>query len=159
MHPLFEGQWQGALGTYRAEGDKFLVSVEAANLDDPLALVATMVHELGHVHLLGHGRISNETEDHEPLTDLLTVYLGLGVITANSVIREAYLRVGEYSGWQVGRRGYLTMPIYGYALALFAQARGDDGAGWSRELRPDVRSAFNQSMRVLAADAGNSETE
>jgi hypothetical protein len=50
--------------------------VEAANLDDPLAMVATAAHELGHVRRLGHGWLSDEAADHEPLTDLLTVFLG-----------------------------------------------------------------------------------
>jgi hypothetical protein len=113
----------------------------------------SIAHELGHVHLLGHDRISGEAEDHEPLTDLLTVYFGLGVLTANSVIREQYWHEGYSSGWKMGRQGYLTMPIYGYALARFARLRGEDGEEWSRELRPDVRSAFKQSMRFLEAEA------
>jgi hypothetical protein len=101
------------------------------------------------VHLLGHGRISVDTEDHEPLTDLLTVFFGLGVFTANSVIRETSWHAGQLSGWSIGRRGYLGMPVYGYAFARFARARGEDGSDWSRELRPDVRSAFKQAMRFL----------
>ncbi len=151
-HPMFGGQWQGTAGLYHPEDGKFRVWVEAANLHDPLAMVATMAHELGHVHLLGHGRISGEAEDHEPLTDLLTVYFGLGAITANSVIREQSWHEGNYSGWKIGRRGYLTMPIYGYALARFARIRDEDGTCWSRELRPDVRVAFRQAMHFLSAE-------
>jgi hypothetical protein len=109
-----------------------------------------MAHELGHVHLLGHGRLTPDAEDHEPLTDLLTVFLGLGVFTANAVIREQYWDAGGWAGWKMGRRGYLGMPVYGYALALFARTRGEDGSAWSGELRPDVRSAFRQAGRFLA---------
>ncbi len=151
-HPMFEGQWQGTTGLYHPEGDKFRVWLEAANLHDPLAMVATMAHELGHVHLLGHGRLSGDEEDQEPLTDLLTVYFGLGAITANSVIREQSWQEGPFSGWKMGRQGYLTMPIYGYALARFAHSRGEDGTEWARELRPDVRAPFKQAMRFLSAE-------
>jgi hypothetical protein len=108
-----------------------------------------MAHELGHVHLLGHQRISPEDPDHEPLTDLLTVFFGLGVFSANSVIREHYWHAGQVSGWKIGRQGYLSMPVYGYALARFASSRREDGSGWSNRLRPDVRSAFKKSMRFL----------
>jgi hypothetical protein len=52
----------------------------------------------------------------------------------------------------MGRRGYLGMPVYGYALARFARARGEDGQAWSAELRLDVRSAFKDSMRFLAQE-------
>jgi hypothetical protein len=152
-NPGFE--WHhGTAGLYHPEGGKFRIWVEVANLNDPLAMLATMAHELGHVHLLGHGRLSDEVEDHEPLTDLRTVYFGMGVFTANSVIREKYWHAGQVSGWSMGRRGYLGMPAYGYALARFARARGEDQVGWARELRLDVRSAFKQAMRFLAQEAG-----
>ena len=151
--PMHEGEWNGTAGLYQAEDGIFRIWVEAANLDDPLGMVGTMAHELGHVHLLGHGRISQETEDHEPLTDLLTVFLGLGVFTANSVIRENYWHAGQVSGWSMGRRGYLGMPVYGYAFARFARARREIGSDWSGELRPDVRSAFKQAMRFLAEES------
>jgi hypothetical protein len=156
-NPVHEEQWrQGTAGLYHPEAGKFRVWVEVANLDDPLGLVGTMAHELGHVHLLGHGRITEEAEDHEPLTDLLTVYFGLGVFTANSVIRESYWHAGAVSGWTMGRRGYLGMPEYGYAFARFARARGEDGSDWAGELRLDVRSAFKEAMRFLADE--NSST-
>jgi hypothetical protein len=153
-NPVYQGEWShGTSGLYHPDGGKFRIWVEVTNLQDPLAMVGTMAHELGHVHLLGHGRISDEAEDHEPLTDLLTVYFGMGVFTANSVIREHYWQAGHVSGWRMGRRGYLGMPAYGYAFARFARARDEDGADWVRELRLDVRSAFKQAMRFLAEEA------
>jgi hypothetical protein len=150
-NPDYEGQWQqGTSGLYHEEQGKFWISVEVSNLDDPLGLVGTLAHELAHVHLLGHKRISADVEDHEPLTDLLTVFLGLGVFTANSVIHEDYWNQGHASGWSVGRRGYLSMPMYGYALALFAQARGEVDPVWAKDLRLDVGAAFKQGARFLA---------
>ena len=133
--------------------------IEVDNLNDPLALVATMAHELAHVHLLGHGRISAEEDDHEPLTDLLTVFLGLGVFTANSVIREKYRDDGVISSWSIRRRGYLTMPKFGYSLARFASLRGEEEPEWAGHLRPDVRAAFDQARRFLAKRAEQSAAE
>lgn len=148
-NPVHEGRWrQGTAGLYEEQG-KFRIWVEAANLDDPLTLVATLAHELGHVHLLGHRRISPEADDHEPLTDLLTVFLGLGVFTANSVIRERHWHAGEVSMWSMSKSGYLSMPMYGYALALFSRARGEERPAWAKHLRPDVRAALNQATHFL----------
>jgi hypothetical protein len=45
------------------------------------------------------------------------------------------------------------MPEYGYALARFARHRLESGKPWSRELRPDVRDAFNKAMSYLEAEA------
>ena len=52
-----------------------------------MRLIATMSHELAHEYLIGQGRISGEEEDHEQLTDLLAVFLGFGVMLANSSLR------------------------------------------------------------------------
>ncbi|HEV3084605.1 MAG TPA: hypothetical protein VGY66_32880 [Gemmataceae bacterium] len=148
-NPVHEGGFRhGTAGLYEAVNGKHRVWIEASKVHDPLALVATLAHELGHVHLLGHGRISPEAEDHELLTDLLTVFLGLGVITANAVIRESYWNVGHLGGWSINRQGYMTMPMYGYALAWFARARDEaPPAGWirlrvsSRPRQPHLRTA------------------
>jgi hypothetical protein len=42
------------------------------------------------------------------------------------------------------------MPMFGYALALFAQARGEAQPSWAEHLRPDVRTEFTKSCRFLA---------
>jgi hypothetical protein len=108
-----------------------------------------MAHELAHVHLLGDGRITHDEQDHEPLTDLTTVFLGLGIFTANSVVHESRWSADGWSGWRIGRQGYLSEPMYGYAFALFAWARGETKPPWQNHLRLNVRSVFKDSLRYL----------
>lgn len=153
-NPVQEGEWRhGTAGLYLEEAGKYQVWIEQGNLGDPLALIATMAHELAHVHLLGHRRITADAEDHEPLTDLLTVFLGFGVFTANSVIRERAWLAGGEAGWSMGRLGYLSMPMFGYALARFAEARGEEQPKWAQHLRADVSEAFTKTRRFFAAGA------
>lgn len=144
-----DGLVRGTAGLYVEESGEFRIWIEEQNLNDPLALVATMAHELGHALLLGEGRITADDADHEPLTDLQTVFLGLGVIAANSVVRESTSRMGHYSWWGMSSQGYLTMQMYGYALAVFARERDEDRPAWARHLRPDVRKAFEQGQKFL----------
>jgi len=150
---------QGTAGLYHQEGDKFHICIEVNNLHDPLAIVATIAHELGHVHLLGHGRISEEEIDHEPLTDLLSVFLGMGALTANSVIRELNWNSGNWSGWSMSRMGYLRLEHFGYAFAKFARSRNETGKDWASHLRLDVRTSFKQAMRFLAEESLNSQIQ
>jgi hypothetical protein len=153
---LFEGRHEGAAGLYhgdRLEGET--IAVERSQLENPMSLVGTLAHELGHVHLLGDGRLSPDCPDHEPLTDLLTVVLGLGVFVANSVVQESHWRSGQYSGWSVGRQGYLDARDHGYAHALLAVARGEPYPAWARHLRPDARAAFKQGVRFLTRAGGS----
>ena len=140
-----EGSSDGSAGHYQKRRDKFVVSLESSQLADPMCLVATIAHELGHVRLLGEGRVHGGFEDHEPLTDLLTVFFGLGIFTANS----AFSFDGSSQGWQAQRRGYLDEEMFGYALALFALMRGERNPAWSRYLEGSVSTFFKNGLKYL----------
>jgi hypothetical protein len=99
--------------------------------------------------LLGGGHITDQAEDHEPLTDLFTVFMGMGIFTANSVLREKNWQAGQWAGWSMSRLGYLTMDLYGYAFALFAWSRGEEWPAWAGHLRGDVHAAFKKGFKYL----------
>lgn len=146
---FMEGSSERASGHYNKRRDKFLISLESSQLGDPMNLVATVAHELGHVRLLGEGRIHGGYEDHEPLTDLLTVFFGLGVFTANSAFRFTHWRDNSYEGWSAERKGYLTEEMLGYALALFALMRGERSPAWAQFLEGSVTTYFKSSLKYL----------
>jgi hypothetical protein len=139
----------GAAGLYEDSDWGSRISIETSNLADPVVLVATMAHELGHLLLRGQGRMSAGDADEEKLTDLVTVYLGLGVFTANSHIRSHASHEGLTESWSIRRVGYLGQPMIGYALALFARLRGEDDPPWAAHLCADVRSPFKKGLRYL----------
>jgi hypothetical protein len=136
-------------GHYRKRRDKFLISIESSQLTDPSFLVATSAHELGHARLLGEGRVSGSFDDHEPLTDLLTVFLGLGVFTGNAVFSFRQWTDAFSQGWQTERRGYMSEEMFGYALALFAWVRGEQHPAWSKHLEGNVRDYFKGGLKYL----------
>ena len=70
---------------------------------------------------------------------------------ANNALREVNWRSGGWSGWSLGRQGYMTMPEYAYALALYSHARGEHRPRWARYLRPDVRAFFKTESKHLAS--------
>lgn len=146
------GLYMHALQERISEGDNgpAIVAIRSSQTKDPLSLVATVAHELGHVILLGQCLISPETSDHEPLTDLLTVFLGMGIFNANSANRFRQYQEDRRQGWTMQRCGYLTEQIFGYALAKFTAERGEDRVEWKRHLSTNVRSYFNRSRRWLA---------
>jgi hypothetical protein len=129
------------------------IGIAESQLDDPMSLVATLAHEVGHEILLGQARVSPEQPDHEPLTDLLTVFKGMGIFTANSTIRDRGWSSGTWAGWETRRLGYLDQRSFGYALARFAWTRGEvePPPPWIKHVRPDVRSPLKQGLRFLAA--------
>jgi tetratricopeptide (TPR) repeat protein len=144
-----EWSHSGTAGHYRKHKGKVLIGIEAAQLNNPMALVATIAHELGHELLLGERRITQDREDHEPLTDLLTVFFGMGVFTANSVFNFSQWTGGGRQGWSARGQGYLTERMFGYALALFAWLRGESKPEWADYLEGDSREFYKQGAKYL----------
>jgi hypothetical protein len=129
-----------------------LIAVRNSQMKDPLAVVATLAHELGHVILLDGGHLQRDDEDMEPLTDLVTVFLGLGVFTANASRNFRKFQDDRSEGWSMSRLGYLPETVFGYAMACFAKERGEDQPPWTKYLSTNLSAWFRQSAKWLKDD-------
>ncbi|MGW3042212.1 hypothetical protein ACWC9T_19765 [Kitasatospora sp. NPDC001159] len=136
---------RSAAGHYRRENGRPVIAIDQRQAARPVALVATIAHELGHVRLLDEQRIPTDRRDHEPLTDLLTVYFGLGIFTANSAFNFSQ----SNRGWSYSRLGYLSERMLGYALACYAHLRGETKPTWARHLATNPRAYLKQGLRYL----------
>jgi hypothetical protein len=151
--PYYSGSSSGAAGLYHHDlAIKARISVDDALLRDPEALVAVLCHELGHVILLRPGLVAREDPDMEPLTDLLTVFLGFGVFTANAAFRFEQHSDYATQGWSVRRVGYLSEQQFGYALARFAFERNEKKPAWRSFLSTNVAGYLKRSIAWLVAD-------
>ena len=140
------------LGFFEQHAAKLTIGILAAQLKDPMCLVATIAHELGHVVLLGEERVSSDEDDHEPLTDLFTVFRGLGIFSANSSFNFVQWTDTFAQGWEAQARGYLTEEMFGYALALYAFIRGEKNPSWAKHLAINVGAHFKSSCKYIAAN-------
>ncbi|MFJ9770455.1 hypothetical protein ACIRVF_04340 [Kitasatospora sp. NPDC101157] len=135
-----------AAGHYRRENGRPVIAIDQRQAARPVALVATVAHELGHVRLLDEQRIlPADRRDQEPLTDLLTVHFGLGIPTANSAFN--FRQDGR--GRAYSRLGYLSERMLGYALACYAHRRGEVKPAWARHLTTNPRAYLKQGLRYL----------
>jgi len=150
----YAGEWHrsGPAGLFIHPRDsrKLVIALEESGLQRPGTLAATICHELGHVHLLADQRIAPDTEDSEPLTDLLTVFFGVGIFTANSVFQFHQWQDISHHGWSVSRLGYLSEEVFGYALACYAWFRGEVSPAWARHLRENIRYYLDESLHFLS---------
>lgn len=126
------------------ENGKFIIAIEEEQLKDSTNLIATIAHELAHIKILGEGRLSINDEY---LTDLVTVFFGLGIFTANSSFRF----YSKQDGWGYSRQGYLLQQEWGYALALYAYIREERTPSWINFLTPNIKSDFLQSEMYIYA--------
>ena len=155
--PRFVGRFRSA----RFGRDR--IELDLAEAADPCLLTVVMAHELGHKRLLGEGRITTRRRDHELLADLVTVYFGLGVFSAG--VAESPGRTAK--GWHAfpltehtmsmlteagdeRHLGYLDEREYGYALACWAELRGESNPLWIRHLAPEVRTYMKQGLAYRA---------
>ncbi len=145
---------KGSAGMY-SNDNREVISIESSELADPTIVAATLAHELSHVRLLGENRLTGEEHDHEQLTDLATVFFGMGIFNANATVFYKQSVNHGFSEWKSGRLGYLSESTFGYALGLWTFVRGEDSPAWLRHLRPGVRKIVRQTVRYLAADAKN----
>lgn len=150
-HPLSEHlpqivrSYDGSAGHWQRRDGRTVVALEASGAREPVGMVATLAHELAHERLLGEERVSHSRRDHEPLTDLLTVFFGLGIFSANA----AFEFRSSNRGWQARRLGYLTEPMYGYALARYAWLRAEPRPEWARYLDTNPRTYLKRGLRYL----------
>ncbi|GAO42741.1 hypothetical protein FPE01S_01_17590 [Flavihumibacter petaseus NBRC 106054] len=133
----------GGLYWGKGEEGKFEISLVRRKLDDPEGMVAMLAHEIAHIKLLGENRIE---ENDELLTDLATIFFGLGVFSANAAFKAYYDY--KYYGWS--QAGYLTQMEWGYALALFAYIRGESQPFWANHLCDNVKADFIQGQNFIA---------
>jgi hypothetical protein len=139
-----------AAGQYEpAESGRAIIRLAESTLADLQSVVATLAHELAHVLLLGRGLLTVEDADHEHVTDLLPVFLGLGIFQANATVTDRATREGNWEIFRIRRHGYLPSHVQGYALALFAYVRGEQRPEWAGHLRLDASSALAAGLRYL----------
>ncbi|MBL9134734.1 MAG: hypothetical protein JNK85_02650 [Verrucomicrobiales bacterium] len=149
----YERQHSGPAGLFIDEEgqDRLTIALDAGGIDRPRDLATTICHELAHVHLLADKRISRNAEDSEPLTDLLTVYFGCGILTANAAFQFEQWQSGNTAGWSARRQGYLSQEALGYALACYAWCRGERQPVWSRHLQESMAYYFDDALHYLSS--------
>ncbi len=149
-----EVQMGSAVGQYErhteTESGKRTIRVRDTELSDTESLVATLAHELSHEILLHGGYIDEEHTDHEWITDLLPVFLGVGIFAANSTVRETNETSSGWSWWSIRRRGYLEARLFGYGFAMFAWLRGETKPDWLSYVRLDAASVCRSGLKYLA---------
>ena len=155
LAPFRSGETSGPAGLYHHDPtERPHISINESQLEDPMALVAVLAHELGHIILLRPGLVDRDEADMEPLNDLLTVFVGFGIFTANSAFRFEQHQDYSKQGWSARRTGYLSEEQLGYALAQFAFERGEQKPPWRSHLSTNVSAYMKRSAAWLV---GNSE--
>lgn len=112
------------LGTFGVDGNQVVITYDPDSVKNPVTLVATLAHELGHYLLATLPEPPpGGAENLEFATDLVTVYLGFGLFGANAAFHFEQYQDVMSQGWSTSRQGYLSQREWCFALAVFFALR------------------------------------
>ena len=125
------------------------ITVIQSQLDEKKSLIAILAHEVAHDLLLHGKQLRGDEDDHEQITDLLTVFLGMGVFAANTAVKQTVSHDATWHYWSIRKLGYLTARVYGYSFALREWIRGDINPRWTWCLGDDAKYALRDGLKYL----------
>jgi hypothetical protein len=141
------------LGTFEYANGRYRITYDPASLRDPATLVATFAHELSH-YLIHSAETAppggRELEEHA--TDLAAVFMGFGVLMANSAKSFGQFQNFGEIGWQMQARGYLSENALTTGLALFVVASGGDAVDAEAALKDYLRKPFRRAVKAVRRD-------
>lgn len=129
--------------------DPSVVAIRKSDLLDQEDLIASLARGIARSLLLTDKHLTGEEADFWLVTDLLAVFLGFGVIQANSAVKTYAESSGTSSSWSIRHAGFLQARVSGYAMALVAWLRSEDKNSWSGQMGSDGRSAFTNGLKYL----------
>lgn len=134
--------------THTADGH-VEIWLEVHALQDPDRLLADISREIGHAILIDLDPTLADLPDHEERCELVAVYHGAGLFLANTALFSYNWSDGHTSGYQIEKHGYMSLDMFGYALAIYTLTRRIADPDWERYLRPDVRNAMRLGIEYL----------
>lgn len=149
------GALRGSKGIAQGQLDdanRLTVVYDAALLGNPEALIAGYAHSLA--HYLG------QTANQPPpggsaywpqATELLAVFMGFGLMFANSAFFVPVRSCGSCGGAPAQRRSYLTQYESTYALAIFSVLKEIPSQAVGRYLKKALRPFFRRCVREIQA--------
>ncbi len=128
--------------------EKFFVVYNQNQLKDPEVLISNFAHTLA--HYLSATAVEpppGGEENWHHVTELLAVFMGFGVMMANSANTAKIRSCGSCSGPAVERENFLSQFDVTYALAIFCCLKGIDARDAVQHLKPSLRSFFKKATK------------
>lgn len=139
---------EGIGNDYATDDQRLLIPYSGQQINNPEGMIATFAHTLAH-HM---GQMAPEpppggTEHWPHVTELLAIYLGFGVMFANSAFT---FRGGCGScGSGASRKAYLSEWEATYVLAIFAVLKGIPNSAVTRHLKSHLRGYFKKAVKEI----------
>ena len=143
---------KGEIATPEDDSQRITITYNDYQLHDPEVLIATYAHALAHY-------LSTTTKEAPPggvdnwafATELLAVFLGFGVIMANSANTSKIRSCSSCSGPAIERTNFLTEFDTVYALAIFCALKKIPVSEVTPVLKKSLRSFYKNAAKDVAS--------
>ncbi len=151
---LISGALRGSGGQMPAEvqeEQRLLIVYDPAMVNNPEAMIATLSHQLAH-YLAG---MATETppggeENWAQATEVLAVFMGFGLMFANSAFNVRLPRCGSCAPQPVDRQSFLSQYDMTYALAIFAALKGLGHRDVAPYLKSSLRGFYKKAVKEVS---------
>jgi len=130
-----------------------LLSYEPGRVGNPEALIATYARTLAEVMAtIAKTPPPGGRENWLQMTEVLSVFMGFGIMTANSAYESPKLGCGACRVPGSDRPSYLSRYDVSYALAIFCALKGIPAREVVRYLKAPLRGYFKKALREVRRD-------
>ncbi len=146
-----EGPVRGAAGIAPASIDdsrKLVIPYHHQQMNAPEIVIANFAHHLA--HYLGTTAVEappGGEENWPHVTELLTVFMGFGLMMANSANTAKIRSCSSCSGPAIERENYLSEYDITYAVAIFCSLQGITVSKTAKNLKSTLRPFFKRAMK------------
>ena len=146
-----EGPIRGVTGiasTMEDESQKLVILYRPESLKDPEVLIANFAHTLAHYLGTTASEAPPGGEENWPhVTELLAVFMGFGVMMADSANTTKIRSCSSCSGPAVERENFLSEYDITYALAIFCCLKGIPVGEAVRHLKSSLRPFYKKACK------------
>jgi len=121
---------------------------DPGQVNNPEAIIATFAHALAH-HLGSKGNeLPDDVDENWPqITEVLAVFMGFGLMFANSAFVYRNVTCGSCQPTTVNRSAYLSQYDITYALAIFCVLKDIKVAEVLKNLKKSLRPFFKKAYK------------
>ena len=143
----------GAMPEAVDERERLLVLYDSAMVNNPEAMIAGLSHQLAHYMVsLAKEPPPGGEQNRAHITELLAVYLGFGLMFANSAFNVRIPRCGSCAPQPVDRQSFLSQYDTTYALAIYCVLKAIPNRTVLPHLKGSLRSFYKKAVREVSAN-------
>lgn len=153
---VIAGALRGSKGMMPAEvedAQRLQVPYDPALVNNPEAMIASLSHQLAHyLASLAEEPPPGGEQNWAQATEVLAVFLGFGLMFANSAFNVRISRCGSCGAPPADRESFLSQHDIAYALAIFCVLKGIPNRAVLPHLKGSLRGFYKKAVTEVSAN-------